>query len=62
MLDDACAAVGAKRLLWGADITLCTGLSKLWALELIGLTTEELEDVRWGNAARIFRRIPTPDR
>ena len=54
MLDDAYAAVGARRLLWGADITLCTGLAKLWALEVIGLTSEELADVRWRNAARIF--------
>ena len=54
MLDDAYAAVGAGRLLWGADITLCTGLAKLWALELIGLTSDELADVKWRNAARIF--------
>jgi len=54
MLDDAYAAVGARRLLWGADITLCTGLAKLWALEVIGLTSDELADVRWRNAARIF--------
>jgi predicted TIM-barrel fold metal-dependent hydrolase len=57
MLDDAYAAVGAKRLLWGADITLCTGLAKLWALEVIGLTSEELADVRWRNARRIFTRL-----
>jgi predicted TIM-barrel fold metal-dependent hydrolase len=54
MLDNAYAAVGAKRLLWGADITLCTGLAKLWALEVIGLTSEEMADVKWRNAARIF--------
>jgi uncharacterized protein len=54
MLDDAYAAVGANRLLWGADITLCTGLAKLWALEVIGLTSDEMADVRWRNAARIF--------
>ena len=54
MLDDAYAAVGARRLLWGADITLCTGLAKLWALEVIGLTSDELADVKWRNAARIF--------
>jgi predicted TIM-barrel fold metal-dependent hydrolase len=57
MIDDAYAAVGARRLLWGADITLCTGLAKLWALEVIGLTTEEMADVRWRNAARIFTKI-----
>jgi predicted TIM-barrel fold metal-dependent hydrolase len=54
MLDDAYATVGARRLVWGADITLCTGLAKLWALEVIGLTTEEMADVRWRNAQRIF--------
>jgi predicted TIM-barrel fold metal-dependent hydrolase len=54
MLDNAYAAVGAKRLVWGADITLCTGLAKLWALEVIGLTSDEMADVKWRNAARIF--------
>jgi predicted TIM-barrel fold metal-dependent hydrolase len=54
MIDDAYAAVGARRLLWGADITLCTGLAKLWALEVIGMTSGELADVRWRNASRIF--------
>lgn len=57
MLDDAYAAVGAKRLLWGADVTLCTGLAKLWALEVMGLTSDELADVRWRNALRVFPRI-----
>lgn len=57
MLDDAYAAVGARRLLWGADITLCTGLAKLWALEVIGLTSDEMADVKWRNAARIFTRL-----
>lgn len=54
MLDGAYAAVGAKRLLWGADLTLCTALAKLWALEAVGLSPSELELVRWRNAARIF--------
>ncbi|MFN8667098.1 MAG: amidohydrolase family protein [Gemmatimonadaceae bacterium] len=54
MLDDAYHAVGARRLLWGADLTLCTGLAKLWALELVISSDEELHDVRWRNAARIF--------
>ena len=57
MLDDAYAAVGAARLLWGADITLCTGLAKLWALEVIGLTSEEMADVRWRNAVRVFPQL-----
>jgi uncharacterized protein len=54
MLDDAVLAVGAQRLLWGADVTLCTGLAKLWALETIGLSADDLADIRWRNAARIF--------
>jgi predicted TIM-barrel fold metal-dependent hydrolase len=54
MLDDALAAVGPRRLLWGADLTLCTGLAKLWALETIGLSPDDLADIRWRNAVRIF--------
>lgn len=54
MLDEALAAVGARRLVWGADITLCTGLAKLRALEVIGLSPAETSDVRWRNAVRMF--------
>ncbi|MBC7896460.1 MAG: amidohydrolase [Cytophagaceae bacterium] len=54
MLDDALAAVGPQRLLWGADLTLCTGLAKLWALSVIGLSNDDLADIRWRNAVRIF--------
>jgi predicted TIM-barrel fold metal-dependent hydrolase len=54
MLDDALDAVGPRRLLWGADITMETGLAKLWALEVIGLPTGDLADIRWRNAERIF--------
>jgi predicted TIM-barrel fold metal-dependent hydrolase len=56
MLDDAIRALGAKRLLWGSDITMCTGLAKLRALEATGLlNADDLKDIRWRNAARIFR-------
>ncbi len=56
MLDDAIRALGSRRLLWGSDITMCTGLAKLRALETTGLLTpDELRDIRWRNAARIFR-------
>jgi predicted TIM-barrel fold metal-dependent hydrolase len=56
MLDDAIRALGSSRLLWGSDITMCTGLAKLRALETTGLLTpDELRDIRWRNAARIFR-------
>lgn len=54
MLDDALRAVGASRLLWGCDITMETGLAKLRALEVIGLSASDMADVRWRNAARIF--------
>lgn len=60
MLDDAYAAVGARRLLWGADLTLCTGLAKLWALEAVGLSAEDLERVRFRNAVEIFPRAAFP--
>jgi uncharacterized protein len=60
MLDDALAAVGPHRLVWGADLTLETGLAKLWALEAIGLTSDDMADVRWRNAAQIFPRGTFP--
>ena len=54
MLDRTVAAVGASRLLWGSDLTMETGLAKLWALTVIGLSSEEIASIRWRNAARIF--------
>ncbi|MDQ4080274.1 MAG: amidohydrolase [Gemmatimonadota bacterium] len=54
MLDRTLAAVGTGRLLWGSDLTMETGLAKLWALEVIGLSADEMAQVRWKNAARIF--------
>ena len=54
MLDGAFEAVGARRLLWGCDVTIETGLAKLRALDVIGLSAEEMSDIRWRNAARIF--------
>ena len=54
MLDAAVAALGARRLLWGCDLTMCTGLAKLRALDTIGIQPSEIEDIRWRNAARIF--------
>ena len=54
MLDAALAAVGARRLLWGCDVTMETGLAKLRALEVIGIAADELALVRAGNAMRIF--------
>ncbi|MEQ1690053.1 MAG: amidohydrolase family protein [Gemmatimonas sp.] len=54
MLDEALASVGASRLLWAADLTMCTGLTKLRALEHIGASADDIAAIRWGNAVRIF--------
>jgi predicted TIM-barrel fold metal-dependent hydrolase len=54
MLDAALDALGASRLLWGCDLTMETGLAKLRALEVIGLSADDLSAIRWRNAARIF--------
>jgi hypothetical protein len=59
-LDDALHTVGPRRLLWGADLTLETALAKLWALETIGLKADELADIRWRNAVRIFPKESFP--
>lgn len=62
MLDDAVRAVGAQRILWGSDITMETGLAKLWALEHVEphLDATAVSDIRWRNAARIFPRGALP--
>ena len=53
---DAVGALGSQRLLWGCDLTMETGLAKLRALENTGLSSEEdVRDIRWRNAARVFR-------
>jgi hypothetical protein len=54
MLDDAIVAVGPSRLLWGCDLTMETGLAKLRALSVIGLSGGDLERIRWRNAVSIF--------
>jgi uncharacterized protein len=53
MLEACLEAVGVERLLWGCDLTIETGWAKLRYLEHL-LSAEELELVRWRNAARIF--------
>ena len=60
MLDAAVAALGAKRLLWGSDLTMCTGLAKLRALDVIGLDADDIANIRWRNAASIFPRDAFP--
>ncbi len=54
MMDATIEAFGARRVLWAADLTLCTGLTKAWALEAIGLEANALADIRWRNAVRFF--------
>ena len=60
MLDAALDALGAQRLLWACDLTMETGLAKLRALEVIGLRPDDMADVRWRNAARLFPRGAFP--
>jgi hypothetical protein len=59
MLEACLEAVGVERLLWGCDLTIETGWAKLRYLEHL-LPGEELEMVRWRNAARIFPRGAFP--
>ena len=54
MLDAALETLGAQRLLWACDLTMETGLAKLRALEVIGLSDDDMADIRWRNAARLF--------
>lgn len=54
MIDAALEWVGAQRVLWASDLTMCTGLSKLWALPHTGASAEDLAAMRWRNAVRIF--------
>jgi len=54
MLDAAIGTLGPRRLLWGSDLTMCTGLAKLRALDVIDMREEDREDIRWRNAKRIF--------
>lgn len=54
MLDEALEALGPARLLWGSDVTMETGLAKLRALDIIGVRGNDLENIRWKNADRIF--------
>jgi predicted TIM-barrel fold metal-dependent hydrolase len=61
MLDEAIVKLGAQRLLWGSDVTMETGLAKLRALETTGLLSpDDISDIRWRNAARIFRPDALP--
>jgi predicted TIM-barrel fold metal-dependent hydrolase len=54
MIDAALAVVGASRLLWASDLTMCTGLTKLRALDHTGASAADIDAMRWRNAVRIF--------
>jgi predicted TIM-barrel fold metal-dependent hydrolase len=55
MLDDALRALTPQRMLFGTDLTMETGLAKLRALDATGLcTADDIADIRWRNAVRIF--------
>jgi predicted TIM-barrel fold metal-dependent hydrolase len=60
MLDAALAGLGPRRLLWACDLTMETGLAKLRALEVIGLSTDDMADIRWRNATRLFGTAAFP--
>jgi predicted TIM-barrel fold metal-dependent hydrolase len=60
MLDVALEVLGPRRLLWACDLTIDTGLAKLRALDVIGLSGEHMADIRWRNAMRIFPRGAFP--
>jgi predicted TIM-barrel fold metal-dependent hydrolase len=54
MLGLCVECVGIDRLLWGCDLTIDTGVAKLRHLGAMGCTDEEIEKVRWRNAAAVF--------
>jgi uncharacterized protein len=60
MIDAALAALGPRRLLWACDLTMETGLAKLRALEVIGLDADDMADIRWRNASRLFGAAAFP--
>jgi predicted TIM-barrel fold metal-dependent hydrolase len=62
MLEACLAAVGFERLLWGCDLTIETGWAKLRYLGHL-LPPAALQQIGWGNAARIFppRAFPAAD-
>jgi predicted TIM-barrel fold metal-dependent hydrolase len=54
MIEAALAAVGPRRVLWGADVTLDTGWAKLRYLASLGLAADDLAAIRHGNAEALF--------
>ena len=54
MLTQVISAVGTKRVLFGTDITIGTGLVRLRHLERLALSETEVADIHSRNAKRIF--------
>ena len=61
MLGLCVECVGVRRLLWGTDLTMDTGLAKLRHLPAMGCGEEDVERVRWRNAAELFGPRLMPD-
>lgn len=53
MLERCIESVGIGRLIWGCDLTIGTGWAKLRYLEHL-LPPDDVEQIRWRNAVRIF--------
>ena len=54
MMHRAVELVGVERMVFGTDLTMCTGWGKLRYLEQMGLSPSDLARVRAGNAQEIF--------
>ena len=53
MLEACINAVGTRRLLWGADITMDTGWAKLRYLKHL-VPADDYDAICWRNATEIF--------
>jgi len=56
-LDEALAAFGFARLLWGTGDRMEIALAQLRALEVIAPGDDALEAIRWRNAERLYKRL-----
>ena len=54
MIEGALECLGARRVVWGCDVTMDTGLAKLRFLESLGLPRADLSRIRSGNARDLF--------
>jgi hypothetical protein len=53
MLEACVRGVGIRRLLWGCDLTMCTGIAKLQYLRHL-LPAADVEWIAWRNATALF--------